>query len=136
MAVRGRQQGIHFRFIQIGNRRLTGFLEGDQANLGAPVDVFGVLFADKSCQGMNAAQPLIACAGRAATLLFHVGEEQTHEPRRQIVNGQAVNGFVRLTGGKRKQSPEHVAVAFLGVHRQIAVRYQMFQQKTPNPGGQ
>ena len=57
--VRCSQQRIHFRFLEICNRRPRRPLRWNGAELSAPLDVFGALHADKTSQGVDRSQPLV-----------------------------------------------------------------------------
>ena len=130
------EESVHFRFVEIADLRLAGSLDGNQVDLRPPVDVFRCMLADETGKGMNAAEPLVACAYRAMPLFLHVGQEQAHHLRGEIVHRQTVDPLVQLRGQIGQQQDEHVAVALLGVDGKVAFGHQMFDQESPDPGAQ
>ena len=80
------EQSVHFRFVEIADLRVAGFLYGNQVDLRPPVDVFRCMFADETGKGMNTTEPLVACADRTMSLFFHMRQKQAHHLRGEIVH--------------------------------------------------
>jgi hypothetical protein len=98
--IRGRQQGVHLRFLEVAQQRPDRFLERDGTDLPAPLDLFRVVFTDEECQGMNRRQTLIARPHTTASPLFQFAQtdrQQAGETHKGVRN--------RLKATRRQEGP-------------------------------
>ena len=112
---------------------MGGLLEGDEANLRAPLDMLGTVLADESSQGVKAAEALIAGGCDTATLRLQIGEELPDQIRREIGDRQPVDRFLPMIADVGQKQRQHVAIASLGVDRKVALLHQILKQETPYP---
>jgi hypothetical protein len=131
--VRSTEQRIHFRFFQIGDRRLSRLFERNCPELSAPGNMLWAPLPNEARQRMDRSQSLIA--GRHVTLppLLHVLKKQPDVLGREVISLELIDQFVDGVGDKREQQHEGVAVTALGITRQIPLAHQMFQEKAPDP---
>lgn len=128
------QEGIDLRLVEIGHGGLRGLLERDRADLGTPGEVFRAVQADILGERMKGAEALIARPTTTASIFLQMLEEPTEHERRQILDGQSIDRCLGRGAQEGQQQGERVAVAGLGVARQIALGDEVFQEKPPNPG--
>lgn len=121
------EQRVHLRPVQTGDGRLENLLEGDQADLAAPLKVFGAVLTDKPCERVNATEALIAGTGATTARAFQMREKQADPLRGQVGHDEPIDWLLDLLGHKRQQLGEHVAIAPLGVQREIAFADQVFE---------
>jgi len=130
------QEGVHLRFVQVGDDCLAGFLERDRADLAAPGNMFRTVLPHETRQGVNRGQPLVAGGSGTLPCLFQLSQEEANQIRRYINHLQPVYSPVRFVGGERNQQRKGIAIAALCVTRQITLGHKVFEQKTPYPGSQ
>ena len=94
----GRQEGVHFRFFEVGDSRARGFFEGDSSDLAAPLKMFWTILADEVRQGTDGGQTLVAGRDSTAAGLFEVCEERLDPFSREILDAEMIDGFLRMTG--------------------------------------
>lgn len=112
---------------------LLDFLNGMETDLTAPGNVLRTVLCYEVRQSMNRGQPLVASGNRTLPRLFQIGQEEAYQIRRYSDHGQPVYGLVQLAGDERDQQGKCIAVTALCVACQIALGYQVFEQKTPHP---
>src|SRR5215472_7112474 len=136
LTVRSSQQRVHFWLVQVRNHSLVRLLKRNRANLSTPGDVLWTVFSHKPSQSMNRSQALVACGDGTFSGLLQVGQKEAHKIGGHIDHCQPVHGAVQFVGNKRNQQKSGVAVAVLSVASQVALSYQVLEQKPPHPGSQ
>ncbi len=66
-------------------------------------------------------------------MVLHLGEEEPDPFGGEILDAQPVHGFARAFGQKRHQQAKRVAIAPLGVAREIALGDQMLNEEAAHP---
>jgi hypothetical protein len=123
----GCQQGIHLRLFEIGNDSLAGLFEWDRADLPTPFDMRRTTLADKACEGTNGSKASIASGNTAVPRRFKIGEKATDKIRREIDNGEAVHGLLLLLCHEGNEQTQRIAVALLGIAREVAFGDNVFE---------
>src|SRR5215471_11741377 len=133
LAIRGSQERIHFRLLQVRNDRPGTFLERNQPDLTAPCNVLQTVFPHKASQRVDRRQSLVAGSGRAPSRLLQMGKKGANQIRRQVHYREPVHRFAQLFSCKWKEKEKCIAVAALRVARQVAFVHEVFEEKAPNP---
>src|SRR5216684_389983 len=81
LSIRCRQKRIHFRFFEIINDRLPGFLEWDRTDLPAPFDMFWTMLSNETGQHTNGGKTFVSRGNPAMTRGFEIGEKQANKIR-------------------------------------------------------
>jgi len=92
--VGGREQGIHLRFVEVGDRSLSGSFEGDGPNLSAPFDTLGTMLPDEMSQPMDHRQSLVAGCHAAAARLLQALKERSHAVGGEVIKVELINRFM------------------------------------------
>src|SRR5215831_3758170 len=130
---RRRQQGVHFRLLQVAHQRLGRFLERDGTDFRAPRDVLRAAHADEVRQGADGRQTLVAGRRAAAPFLAQLAQEGPNPGGREVLDLEPVNPLAGAAGGKGQEQPQGVAVAPLGVGREVALGDEVLEQEAPDP---
>jgi hypothetical protein len=107
--------------------------ERDQADLRAPLDMLWTAFADESREGVNAGETLVTGGGTAVSLLLEKDEKLTNKIGPKIDNGEPVDRLSEVAHCIGEKLCQHVAVASLGVDREVAIAHQVLEQETTDP---
>jgi hypothetical protein len=67
-------------------------------------------------------------------LVFEMGQEETNDFWRKAFDLQLIDRLASLLGRKRKKQGQGVAVARLGVARQVEVGDDVLEEEPPYPG--
>src|SRR5215831_5307435 len=133
LAIRGSQERIHFRLLQVRNDRPGTFLEWNQPDLTAPCNVLQTVSPHKASQRVDGRQSLVAGSSRTLSGLLQMGEKGANQIRRQVHYREPVHRFAQLFSCKWKEKEKRIAVAALRVARQVAFVHEVFEEKAPNP---
>ena len=83
---------------------------------------------------MQRRETLIACGGHVAPFPFKVGEKAPHDGRVDLLDRDPDWIGLVVFGDIAEQQAYGVAVAFLGVEAEVAVRDQVLKEKSADKG--
>src|SRR5882724_8806969 len=132
--VRSIEKRLDLFAIQTGDGRYHSLLEGDHANLGAPLKVFRSVLTDEAGKGMDGAQALVARARCAAALTFDVLQKDPDTLGGKVEHRQFFDWPTRLRRSERQQLQQHIAIAFLGIEGEVALTDEVLKQEAAHPG--
>ena len=119
VAIGRREQRIHLGLFQVGDRRRERTLERDRSDIPTPFNVFRAMLPDEPRQRMDHREPLITRCQHALSLVLQVFKELLHIRRRDMIDVEFIDGFANLAGNERDEQSQRIAVAALGVARQM-----------------
>jgi len=92
-----------------------------------------IMLSDKAGEGADGGKPLVTGGDLAAARGLEIGEKSADEIRREIDDSETIDGLLLNLCGKWNEQAERVAVAMLGIAREITFSDDMFQQKASDP---
>jgi len=132
--VRGREECVDFGLLQIGDRRLSAFLEGYGTDFSAPSEMLGTMQGDKTSQRVDGRQALVPRGYGAVPALLQMKKEQSHQIGGHVDHIQFIDAPADLMSDERNQQSKGVPVASLCASGQIPLMDQVFQKEAADPG--
>jgi hypothetical protein len=84
-------------------------------------------------QRMDGREPLIACRHAAPAGVLQPLQELPHVLSSDMIHVELIYFLVGFAGNERDEQSQGIAVTVLRIPRQIALTYQMLEEKPPHP---
>jgi hypothetical protein len=101
--VRGREECVDFGLLQIGDRRLSAFLEGYGTDFSAPSEMLGTMQGHKTSQRVDSRQSLVPRGDGTVPALLQMQKEQPYQFGGYVDHIQFIDTPVDLMSDERNQ---------------------------------
>jgi hypothetical protein len=132
--VRGPEKCVDFGLLQIGDGRLSAFLEGYGTDFSAPSEMLGTMQGHKASHRVDGRQALVPRGDGAVPALLQMKKKQPHPVGGYVDYIQFIDAPVDFMSDERNQQSKGVPVASLRAAGQIPLMDQVFQKEAADPG--